>query len=234
MGEKIVKKRPFFKTKHEPIIQNNLDDLCKNLGNENNLKPDIIKSYKKVIENAGFDINAGQNIDDSKTILELSKESIELLSNKGKGCCFHASMFLGWLLHEAGIECEVIITPEKTVLEDGTERIDNRASILVKDEEKYFVMNPVEDIEFFEENEISNNRENYYGEGTTVLKGSKKGISSIDAGYIDLDDFVLKYGNGNCWTLGNIFTNGNQTLKECFKNVKKVDLGDYKKITIKK
>ena len=132
-------------------------------------------AFRTITEKAGFDINAGQNIDATKTLKEMIEYVERYIDENHKGCCFHASVYLMKLLHEAGIESEIILTAEPTVLENGETRTDMRASVMVNDGDRYIVMNPIEDIEFFEKNQIpTTSRKDFYEE--TVLQGEKSGI----------------------------------------------------------
>ena len=187
-------------------------------------------AYKMTVSMCGFDINAGQNIDSNKTLKEMIDYVFTYVNEGNKGCCFHASVYLMKLLHVLGLESEIILTVEPTKLENGEERIDTRASILLKDGDKYIVMNPIEDIEFFEKNGIlKSDRDNYYDENSTILKGKKEGISSVDAGGIELEDFIKRYGNGTSWTIGSLFRSDYDTMTfgELMKTAKVIDIGEY-------
>lgn len=188
------------------------------------------KAFRIITEKAGFDINAGQNIDSSKTLQEMINYIVKYIDEGNKGCCFHASVYLMKLLHDANIDSEIIITFEPTILDNGKTRNDMRASVLVKDGDKYIVMNPIEDIEFFEKENIPlAARKKYYEENSTVLIGEKNGISSPNAAQIDLEDFIARYGDGKAWTLGSLYCNGYETIKfgEIMSNAKVINIDEY-------
>ena len=187
-------------------------------------------SYRMITEKMGFDRDAGQSIDGTMTLREMTDYVYNYINKGNKGCCFHASVYLMKLLHVLDIESELIITAEPTTLEDGSTRIDNRASLLVKDGDKYIVMNPIEDIEFFEKNSIlPKERGKYYLGKTTILNGEKEGIHSKNAAEIELKDFIKRYGNGSAWTLGTLFNpeNKNMTFNEFLKGAKLINLDEY-------
>lgn len=187
-------------------------------------------SYRIAVINSGFDINAGQNIDQTMTLENLINYVADYVFSGKKGCCFHASVFLMNLLKLVGLDSELILTEEPTVLEDGTTRSDLRASVLLNDGGKYVVMNPIEDIEYFEKNNIpSSSRENNYIGESTILNGKKEGISSKDACNIPLADFIDRYGKGRAWTLGSLFRPEFQrmTFGELMKEAKLIDLKKY-------
>ena len=189
-----------------------------------------VLSYKIAVIENGFDINAGQDIDFNMTLEETVNYVSEFVDKRRKGCCFHASIFLMKLLHLIGLESELILTLEPTKLENGEVRIDKRASILLNDGGKYIVMNPIEDIEYFEEKGIfGGKRENEYIGGTTQLNGDKKGIHSKDGGNIPLEDFIQRYGHGTAWTVGSLFRPEFQTmtLDQLMNRAKIIDLKEY-------
>lgn len=188
------------------------------------------KAYKMTVSMCGFDINAGQNIDGNKTLKEMIDYVFSYVNDGNKGCCFHASVYLMKLLHVLGLESEIILTVEPTKLENGEERVDTRASVLLQDGDKYIVMNPIEDIEFFEKNGVlKSDRDNYYDKDSTILNGKKEGISSIDAGEIELADFIKRYGNGTAWTIGSFYRSDYETMTfgELMKTAKVIDIGEY-------
>ena len=188
------------------------------------------KSYREIVGKMGFDINAGQSINGSLSLKELANNIVEYIDNGNKGCCFHASVYLSKLLHDNGINSEIILTIEPTVLENGETRQDLRASVMLKDNGKWIVMNPIEDVEFFEKNNIaSENRDNYYEGDTTKLIGSKDGIFSFDAANVELSDFITRYGNGSAWTIGSMYCDNyeNKTLEEARNGAKIIKIEEY-------
>lgn len=193
------------------------------------------KAFREVTEKAGFDINAGQNIDMSKSLKETIDYVVKYIDEGKKGCCFHASVYLMKLLHDSQIDSEIILTVEPTKLENGEVRNDLRASVLVNNGIKCFVMNPIEDIEFFESEKIPvESRKNYYGD-TTILRGKKDGICSLDAAKIELEDFITRYGNGKAWTIGNLYCDGYENIPfgNLMNNAKIIDTSDYLRTQIK-
>lgn len=195
----------------------------------NKMNPKVL-SYRIAVVNSGFDINAGQNIDQTMTLEELVNYVADYVYSGKKGCCFHASVFLMKLLKIVGLDSELVLTTEPTILENGETRMDLRASVLLNDGGKYVVMNPIEDIEYFEKNHIpSSSREDNYIDDTTELKGTKDGIYSRDAGNIPLEEFINKYGNGKAWTLGSLFRPESDTMTfgDLMSKAKLIDLKNY-------
>lgn len=187
-------------------------------------------SYKVAVVNCGFDINAGQNIDMTMTLEKTINYVSDYVYAGKKGCCFHASVFLMKLLNIVGLKSEIILTSEPVVLENGEERVDMRASVLLNDGGRYIVMNPIEDIEYFEKKHIpSSAREDQYFGNTTILHGTKEGVHSVDAGNIPLKEFIDVYGKGKAWTIGSLFRPDFKTLTlgELMNKAKLIDLKDY-------
>ena len=194
------------------------------------------KAFRTITEKARFDINAGQDIDMSKSLKEMIDYVVRYIDDGNKGCCFHASVYLMKLLHDLEIDSEIIITIEPTSLENGEVRNDMRASILVNNGNKYIVMNPIEDIEFFEKENIpAESRKDFYGT-STILKGEKDGISSPNAAEIELEDFITKYGNGRAWTIGSLYRDDyeNITFGSVMNSAKTININDYNLSTAKK
>ena len=189
------------------------------------------KLFRNCTEKASFDINAGQNLQLGKSIKEVIEDVVNYIDSGNKGCCFHASVYLIKLLHDNGISATMILTPEPTILANGETRIDNRASVLIKENDRYVVMNPIEDVEFFEKYSISpEKRGTYYEEDTTVLKYDKEKIYSVDAADIDLEDFISRYGDGQAWTIDNLFCEeyDTKTFNSLLANAHSVDLKKLK------
>ena len=188
------------------------------------------KAYREIVGKMGFDINAGQSINPSLTLKELTDDIVKYIDDGNKGCCFHASVYLSKLLHDNGINSEIILTVEPTVLENGETRQDLRASIMLKDDGKWIVMNPIEDVEFFEKNNISSeSRDNYYEGDATKLIGSKDDVFSFDAGNIELGDFITRYGNGSAWTIGSMYCDGyeNKTFEQARNGARFIKIDEY-------
>lgn len=166
------------------------------------------KLYKETTTRLFFDINAGQELPLQLTPKEMINYINNHVAQEKKGCCFHASLYLMGKLHERGIKSNMIITLEP-VIENGQEiRKDNRASVLVEIDGEKIVMNPIEDIEYFEKYNIppKNRASHYEGEATEFIP-VKEGINSTDAGNIPYDDFVLRYGNGEAYIVKDLFAN---------------------------
>lgn len=189
------------------------------------------QAYRTVTEKCGFDIKAGRKIDLSKNLDDIIDYVVKYIDEGNKGCCFHASIYLMKVLHDLGIESEIILTIEPAILENGDVSNNNRASVLTKKNDKYIVMNPIEDIEFFEKENIAGEaRKDFYdGEGTT-LKGKKEGINSPNAAEIDLEDFIARYGDGRAWTLGDFYCDNSKNINflSVMSDAKFMDVEDYK------
>jgi len=201
--------------------------LCPNRTLNFSIYKAINSAYRQVTEKMGFDIDAGQNIDMSKSIKETINDTVNYIDNGNKGCCFHASVYLTKLLHDINVDSEIILTLEPTPLENGEVRNDMRASVLVHSDEKDYVLNPIEDIEFFEAMSIiSEERKKYYDGTSTALIGIKNNIFSPDAAHIDLEDFINRYGNGTAWTIGSLYGDDfeNATLGTLMSNAKIIEM----------
>lgn len=170
------------------------------------IKIRIKNAYIKTVEDCGFNINAGQSLNFDLSIKDTVNGAIKYIEEGNKGCCFHASIYLISLLKKAGIPSRLIVTSEPTILEDGTTRLDSRASVFIDGLD--IVLNPIEDIEFFEEYDIPKEcRKTFYVSDTTTFRLTKDGISSQDAGFIQLDDFISRYGAGQAFLFENFYKN---------------------------
>jgi hypothetical protein len=127
----------------------------------------------------------------------------------GYGCCFVFSAYMIDILNKYGIKAYMIGSSEGNGI---------RASVLYEKDGQYYVANPVEDIEYFTEHNISlKDREKYYiGDSTTMVK-SKDNIHN--AACYTLEEFSKKYGS--IWYIGSMNKDDNSTLEEEFTLMKK-------------
>lgn len=197
-----------------------------NMNKDNKLD---LKSLSYIITTHGIGFDENAIFDKNKTLGEIINYVDEYTNRGAKGNSFHAAIYLMKLLHVVGMDSELILTNEVEI-KKNIPNISLRASVLVYDNDKYVVMNPIEDIKYFEENKIPNNlREKEYIDGSTILKGKKSGVCSLDAANIPLDEFIKKYGSGACFNVGNIFNYEykNMSLDDFLKQAKLIDINDY-------
>ena len=193
----------------------------------------FLECYKDTTAMINFDINAGATIDSKKNICRLVNE-VERDVREGKGgCCLHSSLILSEKLRNAGIDSEIICTYEPTY-RNGKRYNDIRASVLYYDHEasQYFVANPVEDIEMFTLLKLDSSLRysRYESDGTLRIPKSVMGtIVSSNASRIPVQDFIERYGDGSCWTLGNIFEKKSATLEELLNCSMVLRTDDFKK-----
>lgn len=165
--------------------------------------------YKFVTKNISYNNSLSFDVSLNMKLKDIVDETVEYVDVLGLGNSFHVSIYLMKMLDNVGIKSELLFR-------DGKVRINGKlkksliASVLVNENGKAIVMNPIEDIEFFSlEKYDSKFREKLYSNGTTLFKIYKDdesdNIWSWDACNIDLDQFVIRYGNGRVWNVGNIF-----------------------------
>ncbi len=164
----------------------------------------VDKAYRAVTKIGKFDIEKGNApipaVWDEKmsTIPDLMKEYVD---DCGYGCCFVFSAYMISILEKNNINSSMICTIEDTGL---------RASVLYENDGELFVANPVEDIEYFTDNNIlPADRASYYVGDTSEM--SVYGINHNGSCYT-LDEFAEKYGQ--VWLLGKMDKNSTQTLSE--------------------
>ena len=122
------------------------------------------------------------------------------VNDSGYGCCFVFSAYMMNILNKYNINNYMIATREG----NGT-----RASVMYEDNGKFYVANPVEDIEYFTNHNITpNNRAKYYDGNTSTMIIDEKPHN--DSRYT-LDEFSKKYGD--IWLIGSMSKNANKTLE---------------------
>lgn len=151
------------------------------------IRPDLIvnEAYRTVTRLGHFDVNEGNKpIDMNDNISDIPNKMFGHLCNGGKGCCFVFAASMMNILEENGIENYMVLTPEGN---------GKRGSVLYIINGRVYVANPVEDIEYFTENNIGvNERGNYYkGRTADFIKDGKRDHNDA---YFTLEDFSLKYG----------------------------------------
>lgn len=167
----------------------------------------VSEAYKKVTEIGEYDVEEGNKpINLEEKISNIPEKMYEHLISGGKGCCFVFSVALMKLMQEEGIETWMIGTPEGT----GT-----RASVLYKDQEEFFVANPVEDIEYFTEKKLNKEeRRKLYNETSAKMK--KDDSTQHDDSRIPLQEFADRYGD--VCVIGNFSKEKDTTLMKGIKD----------------
>ena len=118
----------------------------------------------------------------------------------GYGCCFVFSAYMMKILNDYEINNYMIGTVEGNGV---------RASVMYEDDGEFYIANPVEDIEYFTENDVdSSDRKDYYiGDSATMIIN---GIVHDDSRYT-LEEFEDKYGK--MWIIGSMNKDSNDTLE---------------------
>lgn len=123
----------------------------------------------------------------------------EYINNKGKGCCFIFAAYMINILKDAGITCYMVAT---------NENIGLRAAVLYNINGKWFVANPVDDIEYFTENKIiGNDRLKYYVKDTNIFTETGK-----DKSRYSLEEYVSTYGS--ILMIGHMYNTNDTTLRK--------------------
>ena len=177
--------------------------------------------YKSVTKKIGYNPNSRVYIDVTKSLKEILDDVVLFIESGNKCSDMHACIYLMKILRGRFIASQLILTGE------GENR---RASLLVNDGFKWIVMNPIEDIEFFEDKKIpSEIREKFYNVDGS-FRGQKQGVCTKDASNILLEDFMERYGNGRVINLGTFYREDNDkiTLLDLQNDAKEIDFNDYK------
>ena len=164
-------------------------------------------AFREITEKGFFDIEKGNLPIPAIADKEMScipGEMTNYIKDCGYGCCFVFSAYVLNILEKYGINAYMV-----TSLENG----GMRASILYEDDGVFYIANPVEDIEFFTENNIStSDRCDYYlGDTCTmVINGEKHNDSRFT-----IDEFSRKYGQ--LWVLGKMSSNESISLNQAMR-----------------
>lgn len=167
-----------------------------------------------------YDENGISNIDMSKTVKEVIESTIDYAEN-GNGCSsLQAAICLSRKLYTCFSPSEVILTMERNNM---------RASVLTHDGFKWIVMNPIEDIEFFEDKKILPEIRDKFYNVAGEFRGTKQGIVTKDASAIPLADFIERYGNGKAWTIGYICSKKYADLifRDVYANIREININNY-------
>lgn len=151
---------------------------------------DIVEGNKPIPEVYNFEM------------CDIPEKMSDYVKKTGYGCCFVFSAYMLNVLNKNGIKAYMIATRE----DDGI-----RASVLYKKDGKYFVANPVEDIEYFTEKDIKPvDREKYYLKDTSML--IKDNGEMFDASCYTLKEFSEKYGE--VWYIGSMYFDSHEIFSE--------------------
>lgn len=173
----------------------------------------INNAFREITEKGVFDIVKGNEPIPKIANKEMSIIPTELtnyVNECGYGCCFVFSAYMLNILNKYNINAYLIATIEYKDEKKGT-----RGSVLYEDDGKWYVANPVEDIEYFTKNNIPfKERKNYYLDDTATM--IVDGIKHNDSRFT-LEEFQEKYGT--IWLVVSM-NNNQKTLNEEMKNTK--------------
>ena len=165
--------------------------------------------------------NGLDNLDMSKTVKEVIDTTLKY-ADAGNGCSsLQAAICLSRKLYTCFTPSEIILTRDITN--------NMRVSVLTHDGFKWVVMNPIEDIEFFEDKKIPPEIRDKFYNVAGEFRGAKQGIVTKDASTIPLADFIERYGNGQVWSIGYICAKKNADLifKDVYANARIININDY-------
>lgn len=162
---------------------------------------DVINTaYLETVMLGEFDVAEGNKpIHNDMSVCEIPDFMYNHVIHGGKGCCFVFSSYLMKLLRDNGIDSYMITTSEGNGI---------RSSILYENNGTLFVANPVEDIEFFTENNMDiETRQLYYPDKDATFVSDSKEENHCE---YTLKEFSERFGtvrlfplfNGNSQTLG--------------------------------
>jgi len=167
----------------------------------------INAAFREITEKGYFDIEKG-----NKPIPEVFNKEMSIIPDAmtdyvnscGYGCCFVFSAYMLKILEKYNINAYMVTSIEGNGI---------RASVLYEDNGELFIANPVEDIEYFTEEQIKpEDRHKYYiGDTCTmVINGQKHNDSRYS-----VEDFCKKYGQ--LWVLGKMNSQESMTLAQAMK-----------------
>ena len=143
-------------------------------------------AFREITGKGFFDIKKG-----NAPIPELMDKSMSMVPEKvteyvnscGYGCCFVFSAYMLKILEEYDINAYMIATIEDTGL---------RASVLYEYDGQLYIANPVEDIEYFTDNDVQpkDSHGYYIYETSTMVVDGKR----HDDSRYTIDEFEKKYG----------------------------------------
>ena len=174
----------------------------------NNIESIINKAYREITEKGIFDVVKG-----NEPIPKIANKEMNIIPSEltkyvdecNYGCCFVFSSYMINILNKYNINSYLIATKEDTGI---------RASVLYEDNGRWFVANPVEDIEYFTSNNIPfDKRSNYYIADTANMVIDNN--IHNDSRYT-LEEFQEKYGK--VWLVGSM-NNNTKTLNEEMSNI---------------
>lgn len=175
-----------------------------------NIKNIVNKTYREVVSKGIFDIKKGNEPIGPIYNSELSivpHEMKKYVDENSYGCCFVFSAYILDSLYKNNINAYMIGTVEG----NGT-----RCSVLYQDGDEFYIANPVEDVEYFTDNNIDEkDRDNYYLDNTCNMLIN--GNLHNDSRYT-IDEFSQKYGN--IWIIAKMDKNVKKSLKDAMSEVK--------------
>jgi len=169
----------------------------------NKIEMIVNQAFREITEKGIFDIQKGNAPIPSVANKEMSvipSELTKYVNDCNYGCCFVFSAYMINILNRYNINSYLISTKEGTGI---------RASVMYEDNGNWYIANPVEDVEYFTDNDIKfEDRKKYYiGETTTMVID---GVEHNDSRYT-IEEFQEKYGT--IWLVGSM-NNNPKTLNE--------------------
>lgn len=191
----------------------------------------FLKCYKDTTSMVNFNINAGKNVDTSKKLADIIEDVKTSVAYGEGGCCFHSSLILADKLKKEGIKSSLIFTNEPYEL-DGKIIEGTRVSVLYRSSEdgKYYVANPVEDVEIFTLLGIESSLRyaRYNSDGSMRIPKSILGsVVSEDASKIPASEFIERYGDGEASVLYDTLADTSKTFTELTKSISAVTTSDF-------
>lgn len=167
-------------------------------------------AFREVTNKVCLDIIKGnqlfEEISDYK-MKDIPDYLVNYVNKYNYGCSFVFSAYMISILNDYGIRSYMIGTKEGAGI---------RASVLYEKDGEYYVANPVEDIKYFTENNITSDyRKYFYLEDTAkMLRNSK----FHDDSCYTLEEFPRKYGD--VWFIGSMTCNDDEIFGEEVKKCK--------------
>ena len=165
--------------------------------------------YRFITEKISYNNNLGFGVSLDMSLNDVINNTIDYVDKYHSGNSFHASLCLMKILDHVGIKSEMLFRIGKVRI---GRRLENSlvVAVLLKNKDKMYVMNPIEDIEFFTKESIEKEQRKKFYEGgstsiNTVKFNNKKDIWSMDAGKIEIEDYINRYGEGRVWNVGSLF-----------------------------
>ena len=163
--------------------------------------------YKDVTTKGIYDLSSGNKaIDIEDKLSDIPKKMYDYVNNNLKGNDFVFSSYIMYMMHQNGINSDMIITDEEN---------EFRSSVLYTDDNEFYVADPISDIKYFTNNDISlENRVLMYDGGRLITDNS-----AFDSSRIPLDEFYKMHGKIDKFPN---FFDSDITLEEAMQNIETI------------